>query len=114
VYKLLKDLYRLKQAPRAWYARLKTFLLESGYVMGSVDKNIFRFLVILSTHSSLGFGILLLFRLILLVFSMLILLVVGLTKRALLVLVIFLDRPLFAGLHENNLLLLNPPQRLSI
>jgi hypothetical protein len=25
VYKLLKALYRLKQASRAWYARLKTF-----------------------------------------------------------------------------------------
>jgi hypothetical protein len=38
---LSKALYRLKQAPRAWYARLKTFLLEHGYVMGSVDKTIF-------------------------------------------------------------------------
>jgi isopentenyldiphosphate isomerase len=25
----------------AWYARLKTFLLEHGYVMGSVDKTLF-------------------------------------------------------------------------
>jgi hypothetical protein len=41
VYKLLKALYELKQAPRAWYARLKTFLLEHGYVMGSVDKTLF-------------------------------------------------------------------------
>jgi hypothetical protein len=36
VYKLSKALYGLKQAPWAWYARLKTFLLEHGYVMGSV------------------------------------------------------------------------------
>jgi hypothetical protein len=41
VYKLSKALYRLKQAPRAWYARLKTFLLKHGYVMGSVDKSLF-------------------------------------------------------------------------
>jgi hypothetical protein len=41
VYKLSKALYGLKQAPWAWYARLKTFLLEHGYVMGSVDKTIF-------------------------------------------------------------------------
>jgi hypothetical protein len=41
VYKLSKALYRLKQAPRAWYARLKMFLLEHGYVMGSVDKTLF-------------------------------------------------------------------------
>jgi hypothetical protein len=41
VYKLLKNLYELKQASRAWYARLKTFLLEHGYVMGSVDKTLF-------------------------------------------------------------------------
>jgi hypothetical protein len=41
VYKLSNALYELKQAPRAWYARLKMFLLEHGYVMGSVDKTIF-------------------------------------------------------------------------
>jgi hypothetical protein len=41
VYKLSKALYELKQAPRAWYARLQTFLLEHGYVMGSVDKTLF-------------------------------------------------------------------------
>jgi hypothetical protein len=34
-------LYEVKQAPQAWYARLKTFLLEHGYVMGSVDKTPF-------------------------------------------------------------------------
>jgi hypothetical protein len=41
MYKLLKALYELKQAPRAWYARLKTFLLEHGYFMRSVDKTLF-------------------------------------------------------------------------
>jgi hypothetical protein len=41
VYKLSKSLYELKQASRAWYARLKTFLLEHGYVMGRVDKTLF-------------------------------------------------------------------------
>jgi hypothetical protein len=41
VYKLSKALYGLKQVPRAWYARLKIFLLEHGYVMGSVDKILF-------------------------------------------------------------------------
>jgi hypothetical protein len=41
VYKLLNILYGLKQAPRAWYTRLKAFLLEHGYVMGSVDKTLF-------------------------------------------------------------------------
>jgi hypothetical protein len=34
-------LYELKQALRAWYARLKTFLLDHGYVMGSVGKTLF-------------------------------------------------------------------------
>jgi hypothetical protein len=34
-------LYGLKQVSQAWYARLKTFLLEHGYVMGSVDKTLF-------------------------------------------------------------------------
>jgi hypothetical protein len=41
VYKLSKALYELKQAPRVWYARLKTFLLENGYMMGRVDKIVF-------------------------------------------------------------------------
>jgi hypothetical protein len=41
VYKLSNALYELKQEPRAWYARLKTFLLEHMYVMGSVDKTLF-------------------------------------------------------------------------
>jgi hypothetical protein len=41
VYKLSKALYGLKQALNASYARLKSFLLEHGYVMGSVDKTLF-------------------------------------------------------------------------
>jgi hypothetical protein len=41
VYKLLKALYGLKQVPRAWYVRFKTFMLEHGYVIGSVDKTLF-------------------------------------------------------------------------
>jgi hypothetical protein len=41
VYKLSNTLYGLKQASRAWYARLKTFLLEHEYLMGSVDKTLF-------------------------------------------------------------------------
>jgi hypothetical protein len=41
VYNLSKTLYGLKQASRAWYARLKMFLLEHGYVMGRVDKTLF-------------------------------------------------------------------------
>jgi hypothetical protein len=43
VYTLSKVLYGLKQAPWECYARLKTFLLEHGYVMGSVDKTLFTF-----------------------------------------------------------------------
>jgi hypothetical protein len=41
VYKLSKALYGLKQVSWAWYARLKMFLLEHGFVMGSVDKTLF-------------------------------------------------------------------------
>jgi hypothetical protein len=67
-----------------------------------------------NTLLSLGFGILFLLPLILLAFLMLILWVVGLTERAFLVLIIFLDILLFAGLLKNNLQLPNPPQRLSI
>jgi hypothetical protein len=41
VYTLSKAFYGLKQSPQDWYARLKTFLLEQGYVMGNVDKTLF-------------------------------------------------------------------------
>jgi len=41
VYKLQKALYGLKQTPRAWYDRLKKFLLSKGFKMGSVDKTLF-------------------------------------------------------------------------
>jgi hypothetical protein len=41
VYKLSKALYGLKQVPWTWYARLKTFLLDHEYMMGSVDKTMF-------------------------------------------------------------------------
>ena len=41
VYKLDKTLYRLKQAPRAWYDRLSTFLLTHGYTRGKIDNTLF-------------------------------------------------------------------------
>jgi hypothetical protein len=62
-----------------------------------------------NTHLNLGFDILLLLHLILFAFPMLILRVVGLTKRALLVHAIFSVLLLFAGLLKNNLQLLNLP-----
>jgi hypothetical protein len=72
------------------------------------------FLCISNTLLSLGFGILLLLRWMLLAFPMLILQVVGLTKRALLGLVTFLDLLSFAGLLRNSLQLHNPPPRPSM
>ncbi|GJW29579.1 putative ribonuclease H-like domain-containing protein [Tanacetum coccineum] len=41
VYKVMKALYGLHQAPRAWYATLSTFLLKSGYRRGTIDKTLF-------------------------------------------------------------------------
>ena len=41
VYKLKKVLYGLKQATRAWYARLRDFLLSKGFMMGKVDTTLF-------------------------------------------------------------------------
>jgi hypothetical protein len=41
VYKLRKALYSLKQAPRAWYERLRDFLLSEGFIMGKVDTTLF-------------------------------------------------------------------------
>jgi hypothetical protein len=41
VYKLRKVLYTLKQAPRAWYERLRIFLLSKGFIMDKVDTTLF-------------------------------------------------------------------------
>ncbi|GJX90360.1 retrovirus-related pol polyprotein from transposon TNT 1-94 [Tanacetum coccineum] len=41
VYKLKKALYALKQAPKAWYDRLKAFLIKHNYSMGMVDNTLF-------------------------------------------------------------------------
>ena len=37
IFKLLKDLYGLKKAPRTWYERLSNFLLEKVFSKGKVD-----------------------------------------------------------------------------
>jgi hypothetical protein len=41
VYKLRKVFYDLKQTPRAWYERLRDFLLSKGFIMGKVDTTFF-------------------------------------------------------------------------
>nr|GEV76820.1 hypothetical protein [Tanacetum cinerariifolium] len=41
VYKLKKALYRLKQAPRAWYDMLSSFLLSQDFSKGSMDPTLF-------------------------------------------------------------------------
>ncbi|GJW39223.1 putative ribonuclease H-like domain-containing protein [Tanacetum coccineum] len=41
VYKVMKALYGLHQAPRAWYATLSTFLEQSGFRRGTIDKTLF-------------------------------------------------------------------------
>ncbi|GJV31515.1 putative ribonuclease H-like domain-containing protein [Tanacetum coccineum] len=41
VYKVVKALYGLHQAPRSWYDTLSTFLLKSGYKRGAIDETLF-------------------------------------------------------------------------
>ncbi|GJS90722.1 putative ribonuclease H-like domain-containing protein [Tanacetum coccineum] len=41
VYKVVKALYGLHQAPRAWYATLSSFLEKHGYKRGTIDKTLF-------------------------------------------------------------------------
>nr|GEW50597.1 hypothetical protein [Tanacetum cinerariifolium] len=41
VYKLKKALYRLKQAPHAWYDMLSLFLISQDFFKGSVDPTLF-------------------------------------------------------------------------
>ncbi|GKB21283.1 retrovirus-related pol polyprotein from transposon TNT 1-94 [Tanacetum coccineum] len=41
VYKLKKDLYGMKQAPRAWYDMLSSFLMSQDFSKGLVDPTLF-------------------------------------------------------------------------
>nr|GEX09185.1 putative ribonuclease H-like domain-containing protein [Tanacetum cinerariifolium] len=41
VYKVVKALYGLHQAPRAWYETLSTFMLKHGYRRGTINKTLF-------------------------------------------------------------------------
>nr|GEU29262.1 hypothetical protein [Tanacetum cinerariifolium] len=41
VYKVVKALYGLHQAPRAWYETLATCLLENGFQRGTIDQSLF-------------------------------------------------------------------------
>ncbi|GJU84407.1 putative ribonuclease H-like domain-containing protein [Tanacetum coccineum] len=41
VYKVVKALYGLHQAPRAWYETLSSFLLKNGFRRGTIDKTLF-------------------------------------------------------------------------
>nr|GFA68170.1 hypothetical protein [Tanacetum cinerariifolium] len=41
VYKMVKALYRLHQALRAWYETLANYLLENGFQRGKIDQTLF-------------------------------------------------------------------------
>nr|GEU89953.1 retrovirus-related Pol polyprotein from transposon TNT 1-94 [Tanacetum cinerariifolium] len=41
VYKVVKALYGLHQAPRAWYETLGNYLLENGFERGKIDQTLF-------------------------------------------------------------------------
>nr|GEY95208.1 hypothetical protein [Tanacetum cinerariifolium] len=41
VYKVVKALYGLHQAPRAWYETLSNYLLENGFQRGKIDQTLF-------------------------------------------------------------------------
>ncbi|GKD86565.1 putative ribonuclease H-like domain-containing protein [Tanacetum coccineum] len=41
VYKVVKALYGLHQAPRAWYETLANYLLSNGFKRGKIDQTLF-------------------------------------------------------------------------
>ncbi|GJS03378.1 putative ribonuclease H-like domain-containing protein [Tanacetum coccineum] len=42
VYKVVKALYGLHQAPRAWYETLAKYLLDNGFYRGKIDQTLFK------------------------------------------------------------------------
>lgn len=42
VYKLVKALFGLKQAPRAWHERLSSFFVQNGFTRGIMDTTLFK------------------------------------------------------------------------
>ncbi|GKB71599.1 putative ribonuclease H-like domain-containing protein, partial [Tanacetum coccineum] len=40
-YKVVKALYGLHQAPRAWYETLANYLLSNGFKRGKIDQTLF-------------------------------------------------------------------------
>ncbi|KAL8093845.1 hypothetical protein AgCh_035647 [Apium graveolens] len=43
VYKLKKSVYGLRQSPRCWYERLSQFLVNNGFICGTLDPTLFIF-----------------------------------------------------------------------
>ena len=41
VYRFKKYLYELKQAPRAWYERIDSYLMKMGFTRSDVDPNLY-------------------------------------------------------------------------
>ncbi|GKC84861.1 ribonuclease H-like domain-containing protein [Tanacetum coccineum] len=41
VYKVVKAMYGLHQAPKAWYGTLSKYLLDNGFQRGTIDQNLF-------------------------------------------------------------------------
>jgi hypothetical protein len=41
VLKLHKNLYKLKQSPRAWYDRIDTYLKKIGFIHNIADTNVY-------------------------------------------------------------------------
>nr|GEW52457.1 putative ribonuclease H-like domain-containing protein [Tanacetum cinerariifolium] len=57
VYKVVKALYGLHQALRTWYATLSTFLVQSGYKRGLIEKTLFikKDIILMSSMGELTF-----------------------------------------------------------
>ena len=41
VFRLNKSLYGLKQSPRAWFAKMDSFLLSIGFIQCKSDPNVY-------------------------------------------------------------------------
>ena len=66
IYRLKKVLYRLKQAPRAWYSRIYSYMIKNGFCKSNIEPTLYtkvnehgKFLIVCSYVDDMIFTVIL-------------------------------------------------------